>query len=224
VIFAPNHTLVDLQEFNPCHEPDNGRFAVKGAGRCLGVEARKAARAEAAKGKRSLHRRDVTDKQMQAYIADLPAWMRKDAEQAWKADRALVALGTDPFRISHADLATRTATVSPSFPESGFHTKTERLSALRHELGHLDKTLLGRGGQRVLGRTFSDNYVEEIRAWKNAIRNSGGKVDFKTVGFALRSYLQEEPGTIIGKGTILNRHVNLLKRYAKKIRRASKRI
>ena len=270
----PDNALV---EFNPCHDIGNGRFAVKGQGRCLGDTARRGAREEYERLDRTIQsardERDLEDSinRLNAQFGDNPAqnaayrqgwdarmahsrrqevrqlaadrrgarryerenpppsYMRPDIARAWKTDRVTVAYspkrsGPDESPGT-ANLPNRTVLLQPSDPSRRFHTKSEQLSALRHELGHIDRTPLGRGADRVAGTRFSDRYTEEIRAWKNAIRNSKGRVDWNTVRDGLESYLLGEymvQGYPPKASAIADRHVGLLKRYAKRIRRASK--
>ena len=89
-------------------------------------------------------------------------------------------------------------------------TKTEILSALRHEFGHIDRTPLGRGGMIIGKLKVNAKIAEEIRAWKNAIRNSGGKVDMKFVRYALGTYFQMEP--VVAK-RIEKRYASQAKKY-----------
>jgi hypothetical protein len=156
--------------------------------------------------------------------ASIPKWMQRDVSQAWKTDRVVVQYHDTPgegegLHYPRTRIVKVSPTANPSLP---YGTKPEQLSVLRHELGHADKTELGRGGRIIGGEKFRGQYVEEWRAWKNAIRNSGGKVDFKTVRSSLRSYLDDQPVSPAAYDYVVNRHVAILKRYAKRVRRASK--
>lgn len=241
-----------LCEFNPCHDPANGQFTVKGQGRCLGLEAGKAARAEA--DKRARFSRSFLGKvplgdvppygmspithakrrAMLAYNAgklpELPGYLRRDAAQIARRDRGIVTL--DPMLskdVSGLTDAEMRHLLVGQWPGA---QRTELLSVLRHEGGHLDRTPLG--SPKLFGRSLSPEYTEEVRAWKNAIRNGRGRIDWNVVRRGLGSYLKNEPlpgvpGVAMGseadkilRNAFLDRHVRLLKRYAKRVRRASR--
>jgi len=272
MVTIPNSWGSDLREFNPCHQSADGKFAVKGQGRCLGDAARRAARVDHSKALHAERVRDFTQtsdtadadhardfpdsafsnpasqKEYRAHnwaqaqwarLEDLrqkaglrksakkfpvPAFLAKDAARAWKTDRTVTIY--DKTEIQHGSPGTsygdnRTVAISPSGKDRAYHSKVAQLSVFRHELGHQDQTPLGR--TRILGRQHSETYTEEVRAWKNAIRNSGGKVDFKTLRAGLASYLSTEyPHAPKQAARVADQHVALLQRYARKIRRASK--
>ncbi len=212
--FGDSHPI---REFNPCHG-DGGKFTVKGQGRCLGVEARLAARREhegnyGIFGSKALRVPDLLGiegvspspevgnikslaryrKGVRKLAQKIPNYLKKDVQDAAYADSAVTSFerreGFDKGESSgYAFLGKRHAEVTQN---KG--TKTEVLSALRHELGHIDRTPLGKGGLSLGKLRLNPTIAEEVRAWKNAIRNSGGKVDFKFIKYALGTYFHNEP-------------------------------
>jgi hypothetical protein len=240
-------SFAELLEANDCHDPENGQFTFKGRGRCLGITARKAA---AKDGERELNKSGMYYPTRQRSrvvraLRALPAYMRKDAHDAWKAERTIVRYGKDapawmaPDPASANSLA-RMVAMKDKAPGAPFlYGKDEQLTVLRHELGHLDKTPIGRA--RLFGMRFPAEYVEEIRAWKNAIRNSKGRVDFGLMQQALATYAEDAVRRIRMMGSGMNRaekglniapieivaeivsrqHTRLLRRYARRVKRAA---
>ncbi len=160
----------------------------------------------------------------------VPAFMQQDVQRARRTDRAILLYQKDPAdkiaSPASANTIHRTVYLQPTGADDPrpFRTKTEQLTVLRHELGHIDRTPLGRGGQRFHGLKVSPLHMEEMRAWKNAVRNSRGRLDWKVVQSALLSYNGKTFGGMNTPKAVAATHkdVTLLKRYAKRVRRASK--
>lgn len=217
---TPNSWGTELREFNPCHSTADGKFTVAGQGRCLGMAARVAARAENDKAfgaegysgrDRHLldpriwgHEPDRIDKldrtklpemvirrgiaKRYAAATPLPSYLRADAQAARRADGTITNFYDGSSMVSSANYQDRTVKLHSDTPGLA-RNKPSVLSTLRHEIGHIDRTPLGVGGLRIGGMRVSADFAEEVRAWKNAIRNSGGKVSMTQVGTALSTYM-----------------------------------
>jgi hypothetical protein len=127
--------------------------------------------------------------------------------------------------------------------------KSDVLTVVRHELGHVSPQAFGKIA-RVLGfnpekevarlvkrmHATYDNppadqvlavakqrvgtYVEELRAWRNAVRDSGGRIKWETAKAALASYqMHDLEKTSRYAWRDANLHVYGLKRYARMLRR-----
>lgn len=192
----------ELFEFNPCHSSADGTFTVKGQGRCLGTEARVKARQEydaeyGANGAFSTasNRQFAAERKRAkavAAIGGFPAYMAKDVATAKRTDGAIANVlpsqsGIEGIR-GDANSSHRLVTLYPHNVDN----RVKLLTVLRHELGHIDRTPLGKGGRMIGGLEVGPKFSEEIRAWKNAIRNSGGKISMSSMEKALASYMVRE--------------------------------
>jgi hypothetical protein len=136
-------------------------------------------------------------------------------------------------------------------PDEWALTKAGQLSVARHELGHVTDPMYGSTrAQRIIGGDkVGKLYAEEFGAWRAAIRDSGGRVQWRTVRQALTNYLYDDfaytakvkdrlmhQGVASGPTSedwdnfsarvsreidhTLDRHVGLLRRYARRVRAA----
>lgn len=135
----------------------------------------------------------------------------------------------------------------------GNTSKTDILTIARHELGHVSPQAFGKIARIVgfnpkaeaealakrLQKNYDgdldyatahaqasravDTYIEELRAWRNAVRDSGGRVKWSTAQRALSSYLQvdlEKSEHHAARDAF--HHIRGLKRYANALRRRKK--
>ena len=219
MVIVPNSYGV-LREFNPCHNPEDGKFAVKGQGRCLGDAARLAARRDAerttgifsdSKAVRATRLLTADEEDERKEVEKLvrarrgirlyiekhppPAYMRKDIQRALRGDAALTMVEPPVPHTRTPGTANITGRVVHIDPRPG-DSRAMLLSVLRHEHGHIDRTPLGRGGSTLNGVKLDARQTEEIRAWKNAIRNSEGKVSSRQMAWALGTYFRDHPSVI----------------------------
>ena len=205
-------------EANPCHDDKSGKFTYKGRGRCLGIEARTAARRDYERkfgkwgpdigsddvdmsllGRKKTYPKRVEDqevallkrREMRGATDKIPEFLRKDEQEARRADSAVTY---SPHSASTAspgmtDPNTRRVKLEPRADTS----EEEMLSVARHEYGHLDTTPLGKGGITIGKTLLQPQVAEEVRAWKNAIRNSGGDISEKVMKDALSTYVYLHP-------------------------------
>jgi hypothetical protein len=116
------------------------------------------------------------------------------------------------------------------------------VSTTRHEVGHVTDRAYGskdekkghlqdRSAATIFGVRYSPMYVSEIGAWKAAIRDAPyNRVNWTVVQKALTGYLEHEPamrglfgarGMVTFAPAVASRHIGLLKRYAKRLRKKS---
>jgi hypothetical protein len=120
----------------------------------------------------------------------MPKYVLKDIDEAALVDQAVTHVDPEPGEgeNSLANIMARTVLLSPGAGTNSAH----RLFTLRHELGHVDRTPLGSGGQVIGGLKVTPVFAEEIRAWKNAIRNGNGLIRSETVRRSLTTYMMFE--------------------------------
>lgn len=120
----------------------------------------------------------------------VPTYALKDIEEAALVDRTVTCVDPEPGETDNslANVVARTVLLSPVAGTSSTH----RLFTLRHELGHVDRTPLGSGGHVVGGLRVTPVVAEEVRAWKNAIRNGHGLVRSETLRRSLATYMMYE--------------------------------
>jgi hypothetical protein len=162
-----------------------------------------------------------------------------------------------PFTINPA-LNVRSSAFDPETKQIELGTGTDEwklgrpglLSIARLEIGHVtDPTYGDRKAQRIIdGHSFGGTYAEEFGAWRAAIRDSKGKVEWSTVRKSLTGYLNDDARLYskvkdymaakgFARGTtarsenrwtkamdreysrILDRHLAILKRYARVAKR-----
>lgn len=196
----------DLREYNPCHDPKDGKFAAKGAGRCTDrfVQQRKDIR-QASKEIRKSDDQEAKDKltgwaarrrEARQIINQYPWFIRPDIRRALKDER-VTTLPVDDMGTATSP-AERSIMFNPhEIVTKGFGSKRGLTSVYRHEVGHVNPTPLGREA-RVAGLDLKREMLsaggafeigEEIRAWRNAIVASRGKVDWGTVKHGIESHI-----------------------------------
>lgn len=175
----------------------------------------------------------------------VPSYLAPDARKAFEDQRAVVLM--DPYEIStgSAQPASRTVRLRDD-TQTKRRTRAEVLSALRHEVGHIDPVRLGRTatvagmrpeflhdlavrfGRRVDGvppamaaDRYVRSYLEEVRAWRNAIRASG-RVSGKMMRDGLGSYARGYFGNFMGE-EVLDNTMAHLQRYGRMVRRARRK-
>lgn len=170
----------------------------------------------------------------------VPGYMRKDAAAALKRDRAVAII--DPHEENpHARIQHRMVRVPPNAKTGRAFSRTEALSVLRHELGHVSPRKIN--ATRVVGlqqdtlESFAGiadvskahdltpkqravRYVEEVRAWRNAIHDSGGKVSRRVMRAGLRSYANDYFGVMGSE--VYDTTIRTLERYLRVVRSARK--
>lgn len=168
----------------------------------------------------------------------LPGYLRADAERGFEQDRAVTLLrkGEDN---PHAHAGSREIRIAPEGTARDF-SRPETLTVLRHELGHVNprkinsamvaglqpSTLrdfaLMNGASDMDAQKASRKMVEEVRAWRNAIRDSDGRISTRVLRAGLTSHATSKFGPIFGPD-IADAAITTLERYRRRVKRAGRR-
>lgn len=172
---APDSELI--REYNPCHDPQTGRFSASTEGRCAqgAAEARRElakhlrwARGLVRRGAKPVDGGTYDDavrrvSSRRAAAAGLPDYLHSDILRARKEHRATVqplvpAVMGVQRRGSSAEILTRSVVLDPDGDRNLYGEGSRRVAALttlRHELGHIAPDSLKRTG-RLVGTTVED--------------------------------------------------------------------
>lgn len=174
-------------------------------------------------------------------VPGLPRFLYPDARKAFKTDRIITTVDS---KQDYARPSYRMVGISKN------PRRSETLSFYRHEAGHINPRKLNtarvvgfsrdelsqiaalraddvgremaalRGGAQNVGATLADVFVEEVRAWRNAIASNKGRVSMPLVRSALGSYARRMFGADADR--VLGRTMKVLSRYTARVRRNAK--
>lgn len=252
-----------LIEFNPCHDPQTGKFASNKQGRCSEYSdriIRKLGAAAVVLGPNSeLFRVARIRRDARRAEKGLPGYLQKELPKFRKERATLVQTPEDGMSpLSPRRIHSGTSVAPLRMAIMNLHAlkdtrKADVLTIARHELGHISPQDFGRVA-RIVGfspaketealakriqknydgdlsdveayeqaKRATDTYVEELRAWRNAVRDSGGRVSWTAARRALGSYLQVDlQKSEHHAARDAFHHVRGLKRYARMLRRRKK--
>ncbi len=173
--------------------------------------------------RRSLNRRGVPG---------LPKYLHADAMRALKTDRVVTTVDS---KTAYARPSARMVGITVHQP------RVDTLSFYRHEVGHISPRKINAAMVAGLGRDTlmqlapfgnpaykdltpeykADSFIEEVRAWRNAIADNGGRVSTRAIRRGLGSYASMYYGAMAPD--VMDAVMPTLKRYQRIVKRAARR-